>query len=99
MYLGKSGDYRIQHGVDLILSERVDGSSVGLVDRKPAASPREHPERLIRTRQHPFVFGPRERDHLDDGPRLKTQAFGVLIHAAPANAHGTAREQPAHLGA
>jgi D-citramalate synthase len=95
--LGKSGDHRIQHGVDLILSKRVHGTSGGLVDREPAASLREHPERLVQSGQRPLVFRPRKGGHLDDGPRLKAQALGVLIHAAPTDAHGAAREQPTHL--
>ena len=97
MDLGKPADHRIQHGVGLILPERVDGSSGGLVDREPAASPREYPERLIRSGQRPLVFGPRKGGHLDDGPRLKAQALGVFIHAAPPDADRAAREQPTHL--
>ncbi len=96
---GKSSDQRIQHGVGLILSERVDGSSGGLVDREPTASPREHRERLIRAGQRPLIFGPRKGGYLDRGPRLKIQALGVLIYTAPTDAHGAAREQPTHLRA
>ena len=90
---------RVQQRPRLVLAQRMHRHAGGLVDGEPAGPLRAHHEPAPGIGERALLVAARERRDRQLAAAREARALLAFAERAPVQAHGAAREQPAHLGA
>lgn len=95
---GMPRDHEVENRSRFVLAQRMHRHSGRLVDGEPAGPLRAQPQRQLRRGERALLVAARERRNRQLAAARDARALVALAEPAPVEAHGAAREQPAHLG-